>query len=125
LLVAILVIITSFVDLPMWALIGVPLAKTLASVLFYVSCLRKPYHRAVHRGADHLIGRSATTISPLRPTGYVKVDGELWSAHSVNGKTIAKNERVQIHTTRGNSLLVLQSKDDLPSKTYWNLGEPR
>ena len=44
-------------------------------------------------GVQTLIGESATVVSPCRPTGQVRVGGEIWAAHcelgADRGETVA------------------------------------
>jgi membrane protein implicated in regulation of membrane protease activity len=42
-------------------------------------------HRRVEAGAETLIGTKAVTVTPLRPTGQVKIDGEIWEARCEDG----------------------------------------
>jgi membrane protein implicated in regulation of membrane protease activity len=37
-------------------------------------------------GVETLVGRRATVVTPLLPTGQVRVDGELWQARSAGGE---------------------------------------
>jgi membrane protein implicated in regulation of membrane protease activity len=36
-------------------------------------------------GAEVFLGRKAVVVTPLRPTGQVRIAGELWSARSASG----------------------------------------
>lgn len=36
-------------------------------------------------GAEALVGQKAVVVTPLRPTGQVRVAGELWAARSESG----------------------------------------
>jgi len=106
LLVAVLAIVNSFADVPTWLLLGLPLAKAFTSVGFYALFLRRAFRRPAHAGAEDLIGRIAKAGTPLRPTGQVKVAGEIWSARSADGSTIAQHDNVKIVGVRGNAVLV-------------------
>jgi membrane protein implicated in regulation of membrane protease activity len=44
-------------------------------------------HRRKQVGAQTLIGRIAIVVSPCRPLGQVRVDGETWAARSATGAT--------------------------------------
>jgi membrane-bound serine protease (ClpP class) len=39
----------------------------------------------VAAGAETMIGRRGTVVSPCRPTGTVRIDGELWNARCAAG----------------------------------------
>ena len=46
-------------------------------------------------GAQTLIGADAEVITPLEPTGQVKVDGEIWQAHAENGARVGDMVRIK------------------------------
>lgn len=106
LVVAILAIVGLFTYVPLWVLIGLPLAKASTSAGFYALFLRRAFRRPARPGAEDLIGKIVKASTPLRPEGQVKVDGEIWSARSVSGSTIAQHEYVEIVDVRGNTVLV-------------------
>jgi membrane-bound serine protease (ClpP class) len=55
-------------------------------------------------GAQTLIGREATVISPCRPEGQVRLDGEIWQARCAAGADPGDTVRV---TARDGLLLVV------------------
>jgi membrane protein implicated in regulation of membrane protease activity len=105
-LVAVLAIVASFIRVPVWLLVGLPLAKALASAVYYVLFLRRAFRRPARLGADELIGRIARAETPLRPEGQIKLDGEIWSARSADGRTVGRHDDVEIVGVRGNTVLV-------------------
>ena len=106
LLIAALAIVSSFTEIPTWILVGLPVAKAFTSVVFYALFLRRVFQRPARDGAKGLVGRTARAGTPLRPTGQIKVDGEIWSARSADGSTIAPYDEVEIVGVRGNTVLV-------------------
>ncbi len=106
LLTAVLTIVASIAEVPVWLLVGLPLGKALASFIYYVLFLRRAFRRPARGGTEDLIGRVAQAASPLRPEGQIKLDGEIWSARSADGRTIARLDDVKIVGVRGNVLLV-------------------
>lgn len=106
LLIAALAIVSLFTEIPTWVLVGLPVAKVLTSVVFYALFLRRVFQRPTCEEAKGLVGRTARAGTPLRPTGQIKVDGEIWSARSVDGSTIAPYDDVEIVGVRGNTVLV-------------------
>jgi membrane protein implicated in regulation of membrane protease activity len=67
-----------------WNVVG----GTCAFVLFLGELFF--WHRRVRGqpkkvGAQTLIGQTATVVSPCRPTGQVRVSGELWAARCPSG----------------------------------------
>ena len=55
-------------------------------------------------GAQAMIGRTAVVVSPLRPTGRVRVDAETWEARSEQNAGVG--DVVEIIGLRGLQLLV-------------------
>ena len=111
-LVAVLAIIASFTGVPTWLLVGLPAAKLVASAGFYVLFVHRTLRRRGRLGAEDLVGRVGRAATPLRPTGQVKIDGELWSARSTDGSSIARHEEIEVVTIRGNTVLVSRSVHD-------------
>jgi membrane protein implicated in regulation of membrane protease activity len=72
-------VLAFFVLSPPWsylAVIAAAIVETAEAALFvWWTKRRRP---AV--GAEALVGRLAEAVSPLRPVGRVRLDGELWSA---------------------------------------------
>jgi membrane-bound serine protease (ClpP class) len=46
---------------------------------------RRVRHKPVESGAETLIGARAVVVSPLRPAGQVRLDGEIWEARCEAG----------------------------------------
>ena len=79
--------------------LGIVLLLVLSSpwnVLALVACLvlfvpevgfwnRRVRHQPIGAGAETLVGKSAVVVSPLHPTGQVRIDGELWEARCDDG----------------------------------------
>jgi membrane protein implicated in regulation of membrane protease activity len=76
-----------------------PISTTWAAILIIVGCvlevgevvvLRRWSKRLdkavpVSAGAETMIGGRGTVVSPCRPTGTVRIDGELWNARCEAG----------------------------------------
>ena len=126
LLVSLLAIVASFATVPLWLLVGLPLAKLLASSLFYVFLLRRTVHRPSLMGAQGLIGRVTRAETPLCPTGQVKVAGEIWAARCTDRRSVPRFVNVKIVGAVGNTLLVVRADPGRSeSDDYWNSDEPR
>jgi len=57
------------------------------------------WHRRVRHlqpsvGAQTMIGRGAVALSPCRPRGQVRLDGETWNAHCVAGVDAGEPVRI-------------------------------
>ncbi len=60
--------------------------------------------KAVNTNAYNIIGKSALVIeeiNSLKGTGQIKVDGEVWSAKSLNQEIITKDSNVVIQSIEG------------------------
>jgi membrane protein implicated in regulation of membrane protease activity len=51
-------------------------------------------HRRKVVGAETLIDRDAVVISPCRPLGQVRLDGEIWEARCEAGATVGDSVRI-------------------------------
>jgi membrane-bound serine protease (ClpP class) len=63
-----------------------------------------PWRRRARVGVETLIGTSAMVITPLVPDGQVKVNGEIWQAHSQ--REVRVGEAVLIRAVNGLTLEV-------------------
>ena len=90
-----------------WMLGGVG-AVMLGAVLLIIREIRKdneaiPY---TSKGStDLLIDQVAEAVTPLTPTGSVRIAGELWSAESISGN-VDKGVVVRVHAVDGVTLIV-------------------
>lgn len=83
LLVLAIVAAVFWVDAPWsWALVGGAFVVELGESWFWwwLSRRRNP---AV--GVEAMVGASATVVTPCRPRGQVRIQGELWDAHCDRG----------------------------------------
>jgi membrane protein implicated in regulation of membrane protease activity len=108
LFVAILVVVAQFVPLPIWVWLGVPFGKILFSTTMYLFFFRRSLLRRSHIGPEALIGRTAKTLTPLNPSGQVRVNGEIWSARSYDGTMIPEQRRVAIRRVAGHTVYVVE-----------------
>ncbi len=106
LLVAVFVVLSQFFHVPVWIFIGVVFAKILLSLSMYVLFFRKTFLRPISVGPEKLVGQIAETITPLDPSGQIKVDGEIWTALSQTGTMIPSQRKVKILEVRGTTVHV-------------------
>jgi membrane-bound serine protease (ClpP class) len=66
-------------------------------------------HKKSGTGRIQLLGAKAIVQTNLNPEGAVLIDGELWRARSLDGTTIAANQRVEVAEVKGHLLLVKPS----------------
>ena len=108
LLVAAFAVLSQFFYVPVWVFIGVVFAKILLSLSMYVFFFRKVFHRPISVGPEKLVGQIAETITPLDPSGQIKINGEVWTALSQTGTMIPSQREVKILDVRGTIVRVDQ-----------------
>jgi len=92
-----------------WNLLAFGVAGLLGIVELF-AWNRTVRYRRKQVGAGTLIGRNATVISPCRPEGQVRLDGEIWAARSVSGAAI--HDSVSVVGRDRLTLLVEPAPDD-------------
>ena len=76
----------------------------LGEVAEAVVGIRYTRRRRAAVGVETLVGANASVISPLTPDGQVKVNGEIWEAHSKREARVGQT--VQITAVNGLTLEV-------------------
>ena len=91
-LIITLILALLFLPLP-WNLvvIGLAAAFEISLAVFGIRYTRRP---RIQVGIQTLVGRTAEVITPLSPTGQVKVDGAIWEAHSQEDARTGETVRV-------------------------------
>jgi len=75
--------------------------------------VRAAYENNARTGIEKLIGLTAITQEALSPTGYVRINGELWRAEAYpRAGTIAQNTRVRVRDAHGLTLVVESEADE-------------
>ena len=92
-LLVVAILLAVFVLSPLWGLLVVALAALveIAEFFFWIWLSRR---RGVQAGKEALIGKTARVMSPCRPEGQVRVDGELWRARCEAGADVGESVRV-------------------------------
>lgn len=67
-----------------WGIIAV-FAGGIVDIAESLILLRWSRRRKSVTGAEALVGQKAVVVTPLRPTGQVRIAGELWAARSYSG----------------------------------------
>ena len=60
--------------------------------------------KTIPTNAYTIIGKNALVIEeidPLKSTGQIKIDGEVWSAKSLDNTVIPKDSNVEVHSIQG------------------------
>lgn len=92
-----------------WSIILSTVALTVIFFMFVIGFGIKAQMRKPTTGMEGLVSEIGEAISPLNPTGHVRVHGEMWNAESVGGK-IAKGEKVKVVAVENLTLRVEQLK---------------
>lgn len=101
LVVLILLTTLGFLDVFMAIIIGIGMG---AIIVVYAHILLKPQFLKPKVGAETMIGKRCRSITPIKPTGEVQVNGEYWSA--ISTKPINENIEVEIIGFNGLKLRV-------------------
>jgi membrane protein implicated in regulation of membrane protease activity len=99
-----LAIVAAILWLPApWGIVAVAVAAVveLAESLALIWWSKR---RRAQVGSEALVGRWATAVTPLRPAGQVRVDGELWQARCEEGAEAG--DAVRIFGLEGLTLVV-------------------
>jgi membrane protein implicated in regulation of membrane protease activity len=87
------ILLAVFVLSPLWGLVVIALAAVIeiGEFFFWIWLSRR---RGVQAGPEALIGRTARVVSPCRPEGQVRVEGELWRARCEDGADPGESVRI-------------------------------
>jgi membrane-bound serine protease (ClpP class) len=97
------ILLAVFVLPPIWGLIAVTVAAVIeiSEFFFWIWLSRR---RDVQAGREALIGKTARVMSPCRPEGQVRVEGELWRARCEAGADVG--DTVSVAAVEGLTLEV-------------------
>jgi len=99
-----LILMRQWTDLPVWLFWGlIVLWVGLDVVLF--PFVRKAYEP--QEGGNPMIGAPGVVENRLSPSGFVRIGGELWKAHVLEGSMpIDRGETVRVRAIEGLTLIV-------------------
>jgi membrane-bound serine protease (ClpP class) len=106
----VLAVLAAIIWIPFpWDLLAVIAAATVevGEVWFWLWWTRR---RRPVVGSEALVGETAVVTSALDPTGYVRVEGELWRARSEH--PIAAGERAVIRAVEPDLTLIVEPERD-------------
>ena len=84
-----------------------PTAIVFGSLFFFISYkVLSLHHKKPSTGREGLIGRIGVVDKALTPEGKVFIHGELWNAVALDGKTVLKEEKVEVVEVEGLTLKV-------------------
>jgi membrane protein implicated in regulation of membrane protease activity len=97
------VVLALFVVPSPWGLVlvGVAAVIEIGETFFWIWLSQR--HR-IKMGAETLLGAAAEVVSPCRPDGQVRIQGELWRARCESGAE--PGDRVRVVERDGLTLLV-------------------
>ncbi|HEU4477152.1 MAG TPA: NfeD family protein [Pyrinomonadaceae bacterium] len=82
------------------------LALGLLALLIIVSVISLWKHKRAGIGRIQLLGATGVVHRDLDPEGAVLIEGELWSARSIDGTTIPAQQPIEVVSVKGHLLLV-------------------
>ena len=116
-LILILMVLRSYMDLSQYAFWGTVGLWILKDILLY-PVVGRYYNPNYRKDRFSMIGLSGVAQEPLKPTGYVRVRGELWKAKILDQNTyINAGEPIIIRGIDGLTLLVEQNRSMLKMVT--------
>jgi membrane-bound serine protease (ClpP class) len=85
------------------ALIFLPWPWNFAVIVIVAACeaavaffgIRYSRRRRARVGVETMIGETGVVLTPLAPDGQVKIDGEIWQAHSDGDAPVGATVRVR------------------------------
>ena len=82
------------IAIPLW--FAIVIALLLGTFVFITHKVIIPsFHKEQVTGSEGMIGMEGKVVEPLNPSGFVRVEGELWKAKAA-GEDIAAGEDVEI-----------------------------
>jgi membrane-bound serine protease (ClpP class) len=94
-------------DIPLWGLVLMMIALAAYNYTTYrlgkLALVKKPI-------ISPDIGSRGRTVTPISPTGYVRVKGELWQASSTHSIEVGKE--IAVESVEGMTLLISPVEED-------------
>ena len=110
---ALLVSAGSWASATAWALAALAFASALIAAVLVVPAIAYRHTPVAPVGTQALIGAAGTTLSPMTPTGRVRVNNETWTAQSLSGPLPA-GAPVHVVKVEGLRLMVWSEAGDVP-----------
>ena len=88
-----------------WPVLVIVALLALAFFTLVIVKARGAIRRPQATGAASLVGAHGVTLSPLAPSGQVRVQGEIWKALT-EGEALLKDERIEVLRVEGLTLVV-------------------
>jgi len=90
----ILALVLALIFLPWPANFAVIMIAAVCEASIAVFGIRYTRRRRARVGVETMVGKTATVLMQLAPDGQVKVNGEVWKAHSERGAQVGETVRI-------------------------------
>ena len=112
--VIVLILVRRWIDLPAWLFFGLIVLWVGKDVVLY-PFVRKAYEP--QESGNPMIGALGVAEDRLAPSGYVRIEGELWKAHVPESNiAIDQGETVRVRAVDGLTLIVEHSTESPEEK---------
>jgi membrane protein implicated in regulation of membrane protease activity len=102
-LVIILLLLRHWINIPTWAVWIFILLWVIKDLILFPFV----WHAYDKRSPDVMSGSQGMAVDRLSPSGYVRINGELWHAEMIEGDlAIEKGEVITVRGMRGLTLIV-------------------
>ena len=106
-----LLLVSRWANLPRW-LVWIGVILWVVKDLFFFPRVWRAYDSDPSRAAHSMVGKKGIVETPLRPSGLVRVHGEVWRAEARRGSLpVGAGETVRIEEVRGLTLIVHPDRD--------------
>ena len=111
LIILVLVILQQWMEIPIYVVWGIPLVWVLKDIILFPLTWRS-YESYSRQDPHPMVGRLGIAQQSLKPSGYVRVNGELWLAEIVGEKEpVEKGEKIRVCEVNGLKLGVVREED--------------
>jgi membrane protein implicated in regulation of membrane protease activity len=108
LIILVLLFLQQWTDIPIYVVWGIPLLWALKDIILFPLTWRAYESRSRH-DPHPMVGRLGIAQQSLKPSGYVRVNGELWLAEIVGEQeSIEKGEKIRVREVNGLKLGVVR-----------------
>jgi membrane protein implicated in regulation of membrane protease activity len=107
----VLLALRSWITFPVWIVVAAVLIGLVKDLVVF-NVVRNSFDADVATGVERLIGMKGVASESLNPTGYVKLNSELWRArvHSDEGE-IPAGDPIVVRALDGMTLIVSRAHD--------------
>lgn len=106
LVIAVLLLVRKWVDLPIWFICGLVAFLVIKDIAMFPLVWRA-YDPDDPALTNTMEGARGIALNDLHPSGYVEIGAERWQAEVIEGgPPIRRGQRVRVHGIRGLTLLV-------------------